>query len=48
MTHIIPVRNYKARTTVYSVESDLDFISGPSEIKIGNNLIKGLNKCGFC
>ena len=35
MTHIIHVPNHKDRTVVFHVESDLDFISGPSEIAIG-------------
>jgi hypothetical protein len=35
MTHIIHVPNLKERTTTFIVESDLDFISGPSEVTIG-------------
>ena len=35
VTHILHVRNYHERTMVFQVESDLDFISGPSSITIG-------------
>ena len=38
MTHIIHVPNLKERTITFNVESDLDFISGPSEITIGECL----------
>ena len=36
VTHILHVHNYHERTMVFQVESDLDFISGPSSIAIGN------------
>jgi len=35
LTHILHVPNHKERTTMFRVESDLDFISGPSTITIG-------------
>lgn len=35
ITHIIHVPNLQDRTTVFAVESDLDFISGPATITIG-------------
>lgn len=36
MSHIIHVPNLQDRTAIFAVESDLDFISGPSTITIGN------------
>ena len=35
MTHILHVPNHNDRTTVFQVESDLQFISGPSAVAIG-------------
>ncbi len=35
MTHILHVPNHNERTTVFRVESDLDFVSGPSTITVG-------------
>lgn len=35
MTHILHVPNHNERTSVFRVESDLDFISGPSTITVG-------------
>lgn len=37
MTHILHVPNHNERTSVFRVESDLDFISGPSTVTIGKS-----------
>ncbi len=35
LTHILHVPNYNERTTVFKVETDVDFVSGESTVSIG-------------